>query len=77
MTRPRCWSGCAWRWSPLLGAWKSPPASRLYREGLSHLIDQPEFRETDRLKQMLDLLEGDSILLSIVPAVQARAKACR
>lgn len=51
---------------------EEPGASRLYREGLSQLIDQPEFRETDRLKQMLDLLEGDTILLSIVPTVQAR-----
>jgi heat-inducible transcriptional repressor len=55
----------------LLGRLEEPATSRLYREGLSQLIDQPEFRETDRLKQMLDLLEGDSILLSIVPAVQA------
>ncbi|HMA36499.1 MAG TPA: heat-inducible transcriptional repressor HrcA [Chloroflexia bacterium] len=56
----------------LLARLEEPAASRLHREGLSQLIDQPEFRETDRLKQMLDLLEGDSILLSIVPAVQAR-----
>jgi heat-inducible transcriptional repressor len=56
----------------LLQRLEEPAGSRFYREGLSQLIDQPEFREADRLKQMLDLLEGDSILLSIVPAVQAR-----
>ncbi|MGI8587169.1 MAG: heat-inducible transcriptional repressor HrcA [Chloroflexia bacterium] len=56
----------------LLGRLEEPGAAGLYREGLSQLIDQPEFRETDRLKQMLDLLEGDTILLSIMPAVQAR-----
>jgi len=55
----------------LLNRLEEPAASRLYREGLSQLIDQPEFRETDRLKQMLDLLEGNTILLSIVPALQA------
>jgi heat-inducible transcriptional repressor len=56
----------------LLNRLEEPAASRLYREGLSQLIDQPEFRETDRLKQMLDLLEGYTILLSIVPTVQDR-----
>ncbi len=56
----------------LLGRLEEPTAARLYREGLSQLIDQPEFRETDRLKRMLDLLEGDTILLSLVPAVQGR-----
>ena len=56
----------------LLQRLEEPAGSRFYREGLSQLIDQPEFREADRLKQMLDLLEGDSVLLSIVPAVQAR-----
>jgi heat-inducible transcriptional repressor len=56
----------------LLARLEEPATSRLYREGLSQLITQPEFRETDRLTQMLDLIEGDSILLSIVPAAQAR-----
>jgi heat-inducible transcriptional repressor len=56
----------------LLTRMEEPVTSRVYREGLSQLIDQPEFREADRLKQMLDLLEGDTVLLSIMPAVQAR-----
>jgi heat-inducible transcriptional repressor len=56
----------------LLARMEEPVTSRVYREGLSQLIDQPEFREAERLKQMLDLLEGDTVLLSIMPAVQAR-----
>ncbi len=56
----------------LLARLEEPPLSRVYREGLSQLIDQPEFRETERLKQMLDLLEGDAVLLSIMPTIQAR-----
>ena len=50
---------------------EEPDSSRVYREGWAQLIDQPEFRETDRLKQMLTLLQGDTVLLSIMPAVQA------
>jgi len=56
----------------LLARMEEPVASRVYREGLSQLIDQPEFREAERLKQMFDLLEGDTVLLSIMPAVQSR-----
>ncbi len=56
----------------LLQRLEEPASARVYREGLSQLLDQPEFREADRLRQMLDLLEGDTVLLSIMPAVQAR-----
>jgi heat-inducible transcriptional repressor len=57
----------------LLARLEEPGGAGIYREGLSHMLEQPEFRETDRMRQMFELLEGGGVLLSIIPAVRASA----
>jgi heat-inducible transcriptional repressor len=55
----------------LLARLEEPGGAGIYREGLTHILEQPEFRETERMRQMFDLLEGGGVLLSIIPAVRA------
>jgi heat-inducible transcriptional repressor len=55
----------------LLARLEEPGGTGIYREGLAHILEQPEFRETERMRQMFDLLEGGGVLLSIIPTVRA------
>ncbi len=55
----------------LLARLEEPGGAGIYREGLAHMLEQPEFRETERMRQMFELLEGGGVLLSIIPAVRA------
>ncbi len=55
----------------LLARLEEPGGAGIYREGLTHMLEQPEFRETDRMRQMFELLDGGGMLLSIIPAVRA------
>lgn len=55
----------------MLARLQEPGGAGMYREGLAHMLEQPEFRETERMRQMFELLEGGGILLSIIPTVRA------
>jgi heat-inducible transcriptional repressor len=41
----------------------------LYREGLANILNQPEFSDVVRLRQVLQVLEGGSALPTIIPEV--------
>jgi heat-inducible transcriptional repressor len=55
----------------MLARLQEPGGAGIYREGLAQMLEQPEFRETERMRQMFELLEGGGILLSIIPTVRA------
>ncbi len=43
--------------------------SQIYREGLAHILNQPEFRQPERMQQILELFEHGSVWTSIIPSV--------
>lgn len=44
-------------------------AAEVYHEGLGHILNQPEFREPERIQQILDLFEHSSVWSSLIPSV--------
>jgi heat-inducible transcriptional repressor len=46
-----------------------PDASRIYREGLSHMLEQPEFHQPERVQQLLQLFEHDGAWSSLISSV--------
>lgn len=44
-------------------------SSQIYREGLAHILNQPEFREPERMQQILELFEHGNAWTSIIPSV--------
>ena len=48
-----------------------PGGAGIYHEGLTNVLEQPEFRETERMRQIFELVENGGILMSIIPAVRA------
>jgi heat-inducible transcriptional repressor len=43
--------------------------SQLYREGLSHILSQPEFSDIVRVRQVLETIESGAALTTIIPEV--------
>jgi len=41
-------------------------AERVYRGGTTNILDQPEFRDLDKVKALLDLLEKDEVISSVL-----------
>lgn len=44
-------------------------SSQIYREGLAHILNQPEFRDPERMQQILELFEHGNAWTSIIPSV--------
>jgi heat-inducible transcriptional repressor len=56
----------------MLSKLERPEASHIYHEGLTHILEQPEFREEpERLQQVLELLEHGT-LWNLIPSVLSR-----
>lgn len=43
--------------------------AHIYHEGLAHILNQPEFRQPQRMQQILELFEHGHVWTSIIPSV--------
>jgi heat-inducible transcriptional repressor len=53
----------------LLGKLERPETSQVYHDGLAHILDQPEFRDRDRMQRIIELFENGAVWSSIIPSV--------
>jgi heat-inducible transcriptional repressor len=53
----------------LLGKLERPEASQVYHDGLAHILDQPEFRDRERMQRIIELFENGAVWSSIIPSV--------
>jgi heat-inducible transcriptional repressor len=53
----------------MLARMQRPEASRIYREGLAHMLQQPEFRHPEKVQQLLGLFEQEGIWSSLISSV--------
>jgi heat-inducible transcriptional repressor len=56
----------------LLGKLERPEASQVYHDGLAHILEQPEFRDRERMQRILDLFENGAIWSSIIPSIMGQ-----
>lgn len=50
----------------MLHKMERPEASHLYHEGLVHMLEQPEFRQPERMQQIMELFEHGDIWPSLI-----------
>ncbi|HKP51662.1 MAG TPA: heat-inducible transcriptional repressor HrcA [Chloroflexia bacterium] len=43
--------------------------SQVYHDGLAHILEQPEFRDKERMQQVLELFDSGAIWSSIIPSI--------
>ncbi len=53
----------------ILSRMGSPDTSPIYREGLSHMLEQPEFHQPEKVQQLLELFEHGSEWSGLVASV--------
>ena len=53
----------------LLGKLARPETSQMYHDGLAHILDQPEFRDRERMQRIIELFENGAVWSSIIPSV--------
>lgn len=53
----------------MLSKLERPEASNMYHEGLSHILEQPEFRQPERMQKVIELFEQGGIWSSIIPSI--------
>ena len=53
----------------ILARLERPDTSHIYREGLSHMLEQPEFHQPERVQQLLELFEHDGAWSSLIASV--------
>ncbi len=53
----------------ILSRLERPESSQIYHEGLSHILEQPEFRDPERISQVLAMFEHGAALSSLIPSV--------
>lgn len=56
----------------MLARLERPEASSIYHEGLGHILEQPEFRQPDKIQQVLALFEHGDLWTSIIPSIMDR-----
>jgi heat-inducible transcriptional repressor len=53
----------------MLAELERPQTTNVYHEGISHMLEQPEFRHPERAAQLLDLFERGNIWASLIASV--------
>jgi heat-inducible transcriptional repressor len=53
----------------MLAKLERPESSAIYREGLGHILEQPEFRSPERIQQIIELFEQGDVWSSLIPSV--------
>jgi heat-inducible transcriptional repressor len=53
----------------ILARLERPDTSHIYREGLSHMLEQPEFHHPERVQEVLELFEHDGAWSSLISSV--------
>jgi heat-inducible transcriptional repressor len=53
----------------MLAKLERPEASSIFHEGLGHILEQPEFRQPERIQQIIELFEQGGIWSSIIPSI--------
>ncbi|MDQ6693556.1 MAG: heat-inducible transcriptional repressor HrcA [Chloroflexota bacterium] len=53
----------------ILSKLERPESSQIYHEGLAHILEQPEFRDPERISQILALFEHGAAWNSLIPSV--------
>jgi heat-inducible transcriptional repressor len=53
----------------LLGKLARPESSPVYHDGLAHILEQPEFRDRERMQRIIELFENGTVWTSIIPSV--------
>lgn len=43
--------------------------SQVYHDGLSHILEQPEFRDREKMQQVLELFDSGAVWSSIIPSI--------
>lgn len=56
----------------MLEKMERPEASHIYHEGLAHILEQPEFRQPERIQRILELFEQGGLWSSIIPSVMSQ-----
>lgn len=53
----------------MLSKLERPEISNMYHEGLVHILEQPEFRDPEKMQRVLELFEQGGLWTSIIPSV--------
>jgi heat-inducible transcriptional repressor len=53
----------------MLAELENPQTTNVYHEGITHMLEQPEFRHPERAAQLLDLFERGNIWSSLIASV--------
>lgn len=53
----------------MLSKLERPEVSNIYHEGLVHILEQPEFRNPEKMQRILELFEQGGLWTSIIPSV--------
>ncbi|MFL5733642.1 MAG: heat-inducible transcriptional repressor HrcA [Chloroflexia bacterium] len=53
----------------MLSRMQRPETAQIYHEGLGHILAQPEFHHPERVQQLLELFEQDSVWSSLISSV--------
>lgn len=53
----------------MLSKLERPETSHIYHEGLLHILEQPEFRNPEKIQQVIELFERGGLWTSIIPSV--------
>jgi heat-inducible transcriptional repressor len=53
----------------MLSKLERPETSHIYHEGLLHILEQPEFRNPEKIQQVIELFEHGGLWTSIIPSV--------
>ena len=53
----------------MLAKLERPESSAIYREGLGHILEQPEFRSPERIQQIIELFEQGDVWSALIPSV--------
>ena len=43
--------------------------SQVYHDGLAHILEQPEFRDREKMQQVLELFDSGAVWSSIIPSI--------
>jgi heat-inducible transcriptional repressor len=51
---------------------EKPESSNVYHEGLSHILEQPEFRQPDRMQRVLEMFEQNDVWSTLITSMAGR-----
>jgi heat-inducible transcriptional repressor len=55
----------------MLSRLETPDTSHIYHEGLTHMLAQPEFRQPEKMQQVLALFERGGLWSAILPSIMS------